>query len=567
MSQTYDTTENYKTLNTSGPTTLGFTTFTGSGISYFQLGATTVQNSGSAPIFDIAAMPSGAISITPVGSSPNAAGGVTSGSALTLEPANASFPGLLTAGAQAIGGSKTFINAISAPNITGSNTGDVTLINVSSSSNSAGATLFGQVLNLNAANNSFPGVLTASAQNIGGAKTFSSPITAPNISGTNTGDVTITTVGSSPNNSGAVLTGQVLTLEPADSSNPGLLTAVSQTIGGTKTFVNAIVSPNLSGTNTGDVVLTTLGGSPNTAGASLSGQVLTLQPANATNPGLLSAGTQTIAGAKTFPSGISAPSLTMSNGATLNPATIISSAGTQLTNVLVPRVPFGSDTFATSQSNNIFASINTFQDSITTDDIFNTDGGDGAPSYSFTNNPGTGIYNTGGALGIATNNTSAITYDIAQKGVASGYFFCNPTYGYQNYTIPAGQALAAGNWVKISTFGSGATTGSSTNIDTAAVDNQISYDDTPSTVMRASADVSFQTDTACTLQFGIYYDSFQEPSFSITTNYSLSGATLSGYVEALVPMNTDDYVEVWIVSDTNCTLSVINLNFRLTNIC
>lgn len=42
------------------------------------------------------------------------------------------------------------------------------------------------------------------------------------------------------------------------------------------------------------------GSSPNSAGATISGGVLTLQPADATNPGIVSTGTQTIAGAKTL---------------------------------------------------------------------------------------------------------------------------------------------------------------------------------------------------------------------------------------------------------------------------
>lgn len=62
-------------------------------------------------------------------------------------------------------------------------------------------------------------------------------------SGTNTGDVTLTAVGSSPNGNGASLSGQALTLQPADGTNPGLLTALAQTIGGVKTFSSA---PNLS---------------------------------------------------------------------------------------------------------------------------------------------------------------------------------------------------------------------------------------------------------------------------------------------------------------------------------
>lgn len=65
--------------------------------------------------------------------------------------------------------------------------------------------------------------------------------------GTNTGDVTLGAVGSSPNANGASLSGQVITLQPADGSNPGLLTAGAQTIGGAKTFNGQLTSGVASG--------------------------------------------------------------------------------------------------------------------------------------------------------------------------------------------------------------------------------------------------------------------------------------------------------------------------------
>lgn len=68
---------------------------------------------------------------------------------------------------------------------------------------------------------------------------FTGTLSASNLSGTNTGDVTLTAVGSSPNANGASLSGQALTLQPADGTNPGLLTSIAQTIGGVKTFNSA----------------------------------------------------------------------------------------------------------------------------------------------------------------------------------------------------------------------------------------------------------------------------------------------------------------------------------------
>ena len=54
--------------------------------------------------------------------------------------------------------------------------------------------------------------------------------------------VTLGAVGASPNADGATLTNQVLNLEPADSTNPGVITAGTQTIGGAKTLVDELTA-------------------------------------------------------------------------------------------------------------------------------------------------------------------------------------------------------------------------------------------------------------------------------------------------------------------------------------
>jgi hypothetical protein len=56
----------------------------------------------------------------------------------------------------------------------------------------------------------------------------------------NSEDVTLTAIGSSPNANGASLAGQALTLQPANGSNPGLITAGTQSIGGNKTFTGNV---------------------------------------------------------------------------------------------------------------------------------------------------------------------------------------------------------------------------------------------------------------------------------------------------------------------------------------
>ena len=54
-----------------------------------------------------------------------------------------------------------------------------------------------------------------------------------------TADVSFTAVGSTPNANGASVASDVITLQPADATHPGLTTAVAQTIGGAKTFAAA----------------------------------------------------------------------------------------------------------------------------------------------------------------------------------------------------------------------------------------------------------------------------------------------------------------------------------------
>jgi hypothetical protein len=246
----------------------------------------------------------GDVTLTAVGSSPNANAASLAGQALTLQPADGTNPGVVTTGTQTFGGDKTFSGAISASNLSGTNTGDVTAAAIGSTPNANGLTITGQALNLEPANGSFGGIVTTGTQTFAGNKTFTGSIGASNFSGsssgTNTGDVTLTAVGSSPNANAASLSGQVLTLQPADGTNPGVVTTGTQTFAGAKTFSGAISASNLSGTNTGDVTLSAFGSTPNANGASLSGQALTLQPASATQPGGVSTGAQTFGGAKTF---------------------------------------------------------------------------------------------------------------------------------------------------------------------------------------------------------------------------------------------------------------------------
>jgi hypothetical protein len=81
---------------------------------------------------------------------------------------------------------------------------------------------------------------------------------------------------------------------------PSPLPNVSTAQRGALTPADKIKLDAISGANTGDVTLAAVGAVPNANGASLAGQTLTLQPASASFPGIVTAGVQTFAGAKTF---------------------------------------------------------------------------------------------------------------------------------------------------------------------------------------------------------------------------------------------------------------------------
>jgi hypothetical protein len=89
-------------------------------------------------------------------------------------------------------------------------------------------------------------------------------VSAANLSGTNTGDSasgggsgvsSIANVGAAPNSAGGSITGTVLTLQPASASFPGLVSTTTQAFVGNKTFQNNL---GVGGTCTVTGVLTAL---------------------------------------------------------------------------------------------------------------------------------------------------------------------------------------------------------------------------------------------------------------------------------------------------------------------
>ncbi len=227
----------------------------------------------------------GTIAPQAFGSAPNA-NGITIGSTnqITLQPADATHPGGLTASSQTIGGVKTFGSSVYADggidtssaatlSIGTTNANVINIGNAGGTVNIQGTVITENTTTLNVTNPVFTlnsGGAAGSGASSGMQISENSIITgyaetsadrnswelkAPNTAGiatitpgaggitlnqTSHDPVTLTAVGSSPNGNAASLSTQALTLQPADGSNPGVLTAGTQTIGGAKTFSSAI---------------------------------------------------------------------------------------------------------------------------------------------------------------------------------------------------------------------------------------------------------------------------------------------------------------------------------------
>ncbi len=219
---------------------------------------------------------------------PSANGAHIDTNALIMQSASATLPGLVNTGTQVLAGAKTFSGLISADGgIDRSTVGTLTIgatnsniINIGNSGatvniqgttiyentpqllvadplitvNSGGGAGSGQNSGIEVEENSIvTGYAETSsdrnswilkAPNTAGIATITPGVSGITLDQSSHNPLTLGAVGSSPNANAASLSTQVLTLQPADGSNPGVLTAAAQTIGGAKTFTGVGAFPS-----------------------------------------------------------------------------------------------------------------------------------------------------------------------------------------------------------------------------------------------------------------------------------------------------------------------------------
>ncbi len=460
---------------------LSSTTSSGSGLEILASGVTLLQGCSDTQLLkwnettDVWACASdtdtdtGVTSIGAIDSQTKSANGaVISGTALYLQTADASNPGLVSTGTQTFAGDKTFNgNVITGGNLTAN--GDVTLGDAAAD----GITFTGEIRGASplvfegATNNNT--YTTFAITDPTGARTITFPDRSGTVSlsgDTFTGDVTGTL-----NSTGAtaltiaansVALGTDTTGDYVSGNTAGNGIAITGSTGEGWSPTVSISAPTCAGTDklqwngtafvcTADVDtdtgVTTVGafsGSSIANGASISGSTITFGPADGTNPGMVTTGTQTLAGAKTFTSGTTVR---------LNSATAFVVEDTSNNNVLTVSTNTGNKTVTVgaggidstfyvvdTNSNAVFGISTVFSDLFSTLDTYTFADGSGVTMISADGSTGnvgigldvglanykfdvdgdinsSGIYRVGGVAGATTTCSGG---QVLQNLVATG---------------------------------------------------------------------------------------------------------------------------------------------------
>lgn len=260
----------------------------------------------------------GDVTLAAFGSTPSANGASLSGQVLTLQPASATQPGGVSNTTQSFLGDKTIVGRVAVAGATNASAAFIvnSALSLTGTTQNSISNQFTHDLTVaTAAVNAYLGTLrtlgTGGTCAIGRSMNLTNPVLA--------GADAFTRISHLKVEDPTALATHTAMITDNDSFTGhqfiNYAGALPSTIGGVITLSTLIVSssatiPNLSGTNTGDVNFSDFGSSANSAGASLSGQTITLQPASATQPGGVSNIAQSMLGFKTFLSGLTAKGTT-----------------------------------------------------------------------------------------------------------------------------------------------------------------------------------------------------------------------------------------------------------------
>jgi len=196
-------------------------------------------------------------------------------------------------------------------------------------------------------------------------------------------------------------------------------------------FTLSITSICVAALSTPPLSAGVVGSTPNSGGVSIAGGVMTLQPADATNPGILSTTTQTIAGAKTFASDVNLASgkylkyntvEALISDASNNTFIGISSGNTSLSGASNMGVGNGALHLVSTGQNNVAVGINA---------LYSDAGG--------SDNVGIGtsaLVNNTGNVNVAIGSQSLFNAGAAYHNIAIGYYAQNTTTtGQKNVSV------------------------------------------------------------------------------------------------------------------------------------
>lgn len=187
---------------------------------------------------------------------------------LYTQTADATHPGMMSAGTQTFAGNKTFTGSISASNLSGTNTGDVSL------GTASGLSLVGQALSLALSSTSTTGALSSTDWNTFNSK--QSPLTLGNLTDVGTDGITVT------GGTGAVVgSGTSISQHVADSTHNGYLASIDWSTFNSKQA--ALTIGNITDVGTDGITVT--GGTGAVIGA---GVTLSQHVSDATHNGYLS---------------------------------------------------------------------------------------------------------------------------------------------------------------------------------------------------------------------------------------------------------------------------------------